>query len=54
MIIALYYLAQISFNGVAPKMFGGPLPAEYTLLQMHFHWGEQDTEGSEHANNGNL
>jgi Eukaryotic-type carbonic anhydrase len=54
MIIALYNLAQISFNGDAPKMFGGPLPAEYTLLQMHFHWGEQDSEGSEHSNSGNL
>jgi Eukaryotic-type carbonic anhydrase len=48
------YLAQITYNGVAPKMFGGPLPAEYTLLQMHFHWGELNTEGSEHSNNGHL
>ena len=27
-------------------------PGEYTLLNIHFHWGNSDTEGSEYTVNG--
>jgi len=35
---------------------GGPLPAgsEYQILQFHFHWGADDTKGSEHTLNGKM
>ena len=31
---------------------GGPLTEDYQILQLHFHWGETDTKGSEHTYNG--
>merc|ERR1712215_358707 len=35
---------------------GGPLPAgsEYQILQFHFHWGADDTKGSEHTLDGKM
>lgn len=42
-------------NATLPKYIdGGPLPANenYTLAQLHFHWGVNDNEGSEHMLNG--
>ncbi|XP_059490064.1 carbonic anhydrase 2-like [Neocloeon triangulifer] len=47
--------AQISFPepSVTPVISGGPLSAEYTLAQAHFHWGETNTQGTEHATFGN-
>jgi len=34
------------------KMFGGPLDGDYKLIQLHFHWGANDSLGSEHTING--
>jgi len=31
---------------------GGPLTGEYTILQLHFHWGKWDKRGSEHTLDG--
>ena len=31
---------------------GGPLRGTYKILQLHFHWGNDDTKGSEHTING--
>ena len=31
---------------------GGPLSDEYKVLQLHFHWGSDDTKGSEHTYDG--
>ncbi|KAJ8286505.1 hypothetical protein GJAV_G00039950 [Gymnothorax javanicus] len=31
---------------------GGGLPGDYTTLQLHFHWGSNSTNGSEHTVNG--
>lgn len=31
---------------------GGPLTGEYQILQLHFHWGSDDTKGSEHTLDG--
>ena len=33
-------------------MSGGPLSNSYQLLQLHFHWGSNDSQGSEHTING--
>ncbi|XP_031630806.1 carbonic anhydrase 7-like [Contarinia nasturtii] len=30
-----------------PTIFGGPLSGTYEFAQLHFHWGENDTMGSE-------
>ncbi|KAG7476719.1 hypothetical protein MATL_G00085920 [Megalops atlanticus] len=38
--------------GEGMKVDGGGLPAEYTTLQLHFHWGSNFTNGSEHTING--
>uniref|UniRef100_A0A182PA32 Carbonic anhydrase n=1 Tax=Anopheles epiroticus TaxID=199890 RepID=A0A182PA32_9DIPT len=35
-----------------PRMRGGPLKTTYLFEQMHFHWGPNNTEGSEHTING--
>ena len=31
---------------------GGSLPATYKVAQFHFHWGADDTKGSEHQLDG--
>ncbi|XP_077996080.1 carbonic anhydrase 7-like [Glandiceps talaboti] len=31
---------------------GGDLPSEYKAVQFHFHWGDEDTVGSEHQLDG--
>ena len=34
------------------RLTGGPLSGEYQVLQLHFHWGKDDTRGSEHTYDG--
>ncbi|OQV13371.1 putative Carbonic anhydrase 14 [Hypsibius exemplaris] len=34
-----------------PQLHAGGLNAKYEFIQMHFHWGEDDFEGSEHRIN---
>lgn len=34
-----------------PTMSGGPLVGTYRLANVHFHWGYDNTDGSEHAIN---
>ena len=36
----------------AAMMSGEPLKNTYELLQLHFHWGSDDTQGSEHTVHG--
>ena len=31
---------------------GGPLSENYQILQLHFHWGKDNTKGSEHTYDG--
>ena len=31
---------------------GGPLATPYKVLQLHFHWGSDNTKGSEHEYDG--
>lgn len=33
---------------------GGPLAKKYKFEQFHFHWGDKDSEGSEHRVNGKM
>jgi len=33
---------------------GGPLTGDYQILQLHFHWGADDTKGSEHTLDGKM
>lgn len=35
-----------------PKISGGPLRDTYTFEQLHFHWGPDSSQGSEHTING--
>jgi len=32
---------------IKPILSGGPLNGEYEFAQLHFHWGDNDTKGSE-------
>ena len=34
------------------RVSGGGLSGQYRVLQLHFHWGSDDSQGSEHAVNG--
>ena len=36
----------------AAVLSGGPLSSDYKVLQLHFHWGSDDTQGSEHFYDG--
>ncbi|GLV42153.1 Carbonic anhydrase 2 [Carabus blaptoides fortunei] len=38
-------------NKEMPEMSGGPLKGTYRFVQLHFHWGENDNEGSENTIN---
>ncbi|XP_057325336.1 carbonic anhydrase 7-like isoform X1 [Microplitis mediator] len=35
-----------------PYISGGPLQSDYVFKQLHFHWGVNNNEGSEHTING--
>lgn len=45
--------ATVNLVGSQMTMSGGNLPGVYDLVQFHFHWGTEDTQGSEHTINGN-
>jgi len=50
------YTIQFDVNpntaGVAGVVSGGPLLTSYNILQLHFHWGADDSRGSEHTYSG--
>ena len=48
------FLVQIDLSGRHLKVSGGSLPdpGVYTIEQFHFHWGSENTRGSEHEVNG--
>ena len=33
---------------------GGQLSGDYQILQLHFHWGANDNQGSEHTVDGKM
>ena len=43
---------QVDMPDNSIKMSGADLFATFTLSQFHFHWGPDDTTGSEHTVNG--
>ena len=34
------------------SLSGGPLSSPYKVLQLHFHWGSDNSQGSEHFYDG--
>ncbi|XP_068234635.1 uncharacterized protein [Palaemon carinicauda] len=47
------HTAQVSAVMTSPaRIMGGGLIGDYTFLQFHFHWGSDNTKGSEHLVNG--
>lgn len=40
--------------GNSAELSGGPLTGKYKFEQFHFHWGNNDSEGSEHRVNGKM
>lgn len=43
---------QVDMEDHTIKVTGGGLPGTYIVDQFHFHWGSDDTRGSEHEING--
>jgi len=44
---------QLDVNSVnTATLSGGPLGSDYKVLQLHFHWGSDNTKGSEHFYDG--
>lgn len=48
----IYFIVQVNLKDKGLKVFGGGLPGIYTVEQFHFHWGSEDSRGSEHEING--
>ncbi|KAI8735910.1 carbonic anhydrase1 [Biomphalaria glabrata] len=46
------HTAEVLYTGKEVLLKGGNLPADYRLVQFHFHWGSTNTTGSEHAMDG--
>ncbi|KAL8605089.1 hypothetical protein ACOMHN_018890 [Nucella lapillus] len=44
--------AQVTYGGTAVTLKGGALPDTYQVAQFHFHWGSDNTKGSEHTVDG--
>lgn len=45
-------LIRLSYpNGKPARIMGGPLKVPYILDNIHWHWGREDTSGSEHTVN---
>lgn len=46
------FAAQVTYVTGDLRVSGGGLLSEYGVEQFHFHWGGDDTRGSEHTING--
>ncbi|XP_076105790.1 uncharacterized protein LOC143074129 [Mytilus galloprovincialis] len=46
------HAVQVDMTGHGSAVSGGGLPGTYVVEQFHFHWGSEDTRGSEHEING--
>ncbi|XP_076452851.1 carbonic anhydrase 2-like [Babylonia areolata] len=44
----------VTFTSGQLKVSGGSLGGEYRVAQFHFHWGSDNTKGSEHLVDGNM
>ena len=45
------FLVTVSFTNTA-TVSGGDLGSTFKAAQFHFHWGSDNTKGSEHTYNG--
>ena len=45
-------IAQVNIIGGSAELSRGGLPGTFKLAQFHFHWGTDDSTGSEHTLNG--
>ncbi|BFZ05457.1 hypothetical protein BsWGS_08496 [Bradybaena similaris] len=46
------HTAELILSGPSLFLRGGSLPDIYKLIQIHFHWGQNNRRGSEHCING--
>ncbi|CAC5405232.1 CA [Mytilus coruscus] len=46
------HTVQVGLKGHGLEVCDGGLPGTYVVEQFHFHWGSEDTRGSEHEING--
>jgi len=46
------HTVQVDTNNAENRVNGGGLPGVYVLVQLHFHWGQDDDHGSEHLLDG--
>jgi len=47
------HTVQLDVNSANSAILnGGPLGSDYKVLQLHFHWGSDDNQGSEHFYDG--
>ncbi|KAM8977346.1 carbonic anhydrase 4-like [Pelodytes ibericus] len=44
--------AEVKLSAHDMKITGGGLTGTYYTIQLHFHWGSETTDGSEHSING--
>jgi len=44
-----FSIVLVAKEGPVPSISGGPLKDRYNFNSMHFHWGDHNTEGSEHT-----
>lgn len=51
----MFSTVEVQYSGEPAKLLGGPLgDANFTLVQVHFHWGAPGQDGSEHSVSGVL
>ena len=54
--ILVLFIHSVEFEASDPNALtvtGGPFKDEtYNFIQLHFHWGSDDTQGSEHTVGG--
>lgn len=48
----LLVIISAKWHQERPFLRGGPFIGNYVFSQMHFHWGEDNREGSEHTVDG--
>lgn len=46
------FLVQVDYLTGSLRVNGGDLGSEYEVAQFQFHWGSNDSQGSEHTTDG--
>ncbi|XP_064600587.1 uncharacterized protein LOC135466815 [Liolophura sinensis] len=46
------HTVKVTMNSGVHYVYGGGLPSTYQTLQLHFHWGSTEHQGSEHTVDG--